>query len=157
MEIKTGIADYSSPISGSVPRSQDTPVVFPTAVSDAAVGITGYTVAFDQGGGDHNVGLIDVQVSFTINDNVVIVHSELGLRDWSGNWDDAYYGSIEFTVLADLAPVPPRADLIVAGVETNQSVQFFRADTYLSPLTAVPDNAIPLYTGKNTGLRVYPD
>jgi len=156
MEIKTGIADYSSPLSGSGPRTQDTPVIFPTAVSDAAVGITGYTVAYGNND-DHHVGLIDVQVSLTINDNVVIVHSEFGLRDWSGNWDDAYYGSIEFVVLADLAPVPPRSDLIVAAIETNQAVQFFRAATYLSSLPAVPDNAISLYTGKATGLRVYPD
>jgi hypothetical protein len=156
MEIKTGVVDYSSPISGSGPRAQDTAVVFPSALASAAVGITGYTVAYGNNN-DHHVGLIDVQVSPTINDNVVIVHSQLGLRDWSGNWDDPYYGSIEFVVLADLSPVPPRADLIVAALETNQAVQFFRADTYLSPLTAVPDNAIPLYAGKATGLRVYPD
>jgi hypothetical protein len=156
LEIKYGVADYSSPISGSGPRPLDTPILFPTAVTAAAVGITGYTVAFGDNN-DHNVGLIDVQVSATINDNLVVVHSELGLRDWSGDWDDTYYGSIEFVVLADLAASPPRPDLIVAGVETNQAVQFFRADTYLSTLTPLPDNAIPLYTGKNTGLRVYPD
>jgi hypothetical protein len=155
MEIKSGIADYSSPISGSGPRTQVTPVIFPTAVQTAVAGISGYSVSYADG--DHHVGLIDIELSCTINDNVVLVNSTLGLRDWSGNWDDLYAGTIEFTVLADVAPVPPRPDLIVAGVETNQSVQFFRANSYLSPLSAIPDNAIPLSANKNTGLRVYPD
>ena len=99
--------------------------------------------------------MIDVQVSGEVNDNVVVVTATLGLRDWSGNWDDTYFGNIEFAVLADLAPVPPRADLIVSGMETNQAVQFFHAETFLT--SAPPDNAIPLYAGKNTGLRIYPD
>jgi hypothetical protein len=156
VELRTGIADFSNPISGSGPRVATVPVIFPTAVQTAAVGMTGYTVAYGDND-DHHVGLIDVQLDAAINDNVVVVTATLGLRDWSGNWDDTYYGSIEFAVLADLAAVPPRPDLIVTEVETNQSVQFFHADTYLTPPVAVPDNAISLYSGKNTGLRVYPD
>lgn len=154
MELQTGSADFSNPISGSGPRTQVVPVIFPTAVQSAAVGLTGYTVAYGNND-DHHVGMINVEVDSTINDNLVTVTATLGLRDWSGNWDDTYFGSIEFAVLAQLSPVPPRADLIVSEVETNQAVQFFHAETYLT--TALPDNAIPLYAGKNTGLRVYPD
>ncbi|MDR3508064.1 MAG: hypothetical protein P4L64_09225 [Caulobacteraceae bacterium] len=156
MELKTGSADFGNPISGYGPRTQVVPIIFPTALQSAAVGITGYTVGYGDGD-DHHVGRVDVEISAVINDNVVLVTAALGLRDWSGDWDDTYYGSIDFAVLADLAPVPPRPDLIVAEVETNQSVQFFHAETYLTPQTAVPDNAIPLYSGKNTGLRVYAD
>jgi hypothetical protein len=154
VEFKTGTADFSNPISGSGPRTQVVPIIFPTAVQTAAVGLTGYTVAYGDNN-DHHVGLMDVQIDGAINDNVVTVTATLGLRDWSGNWDDTYFGNIEFAVLAELAPVPPRPDLIISGLETNQSVQFFHAETLLT--SAPPDNAIPLYAGKNTGLRVYPD
>jgi hypothetical protein len=155
MEIKLGMADFSNPISGSGPRMQVSPVIFPTAVQQAAVGLTGYTVTYSDG--DHHICQMDVEVNCTINDNVVIVNSVLGLRDQDTNFDDPYAGSVEFAVLADLAPVPPRPDLIVSDVELNQAVQFFHSDTYLSASTALPDNAIPLYAGKNTGIRVYPD
>ena len=121
MEFETGTADFTNPISGSGPRTQVVPIIFPTAVQTAAVGITGYTVAFGDND-DHHVGLMDVQVGGEINDNVVILTATPGLRDWSGNWDDTYFGNIEFAVIAELAPVPPRADLIVSGVETNQAV-----------------------------------
>jgi hypothetical protein len=156
VEIKTATADFSNPISGSGPRTQIVPVIFPTAVQNAAVGLTGYTVAYGNND-DHHVGLINVAVDSAISSNVVLVTATLGLRDWSGNWDDTYFGSVEFAVLAELAAVPPRPDLIVSELETNQSVQFFHSASYLTPLTAVPDNGISLYAGKNTGLRVYPD
>jgi hypothetical protein len=156
MEIKLSTADFSSPVSGSGPRTLSVPVIFPTAVQRAAVGITGYTVEYGNND-DHHVGRIDVEVGCSINDNVVLVDAVLGLRDWSGDWDDPYMGKIDFAVVAELAPVPPRPDLIVSDVEMNQAVQFFRSDTYLSAASALPDNAISLASGKHTALRVYPD
>lgn len=62
MEIKTATAGFDNPISGRGPRTQVVPVIFPTAVQRAAVGLTGYTVAYSNN--DH-IGLIDVQVLAT--------------------------------------------------------------------------------------------
>jgi hypothetical protein len=124
----------------------------------AVAGIGGYTVAFS--GGDHNVGRIEVFLDTSVNNNTVTVSARLGLRDWSGDWDDDYDGAIEFVVVADLesaSATPPRNDVVVTGMELNQAVQFFRADTYLDPSNVQPDNAVWLVSRKNTGVRVYVD
>src|SRR5262249_11553034 len=92
--------------------------------------------------------------------NTVTVTATLGLRDWSGNWDDNYQGRVDFVVLVDLAPItasPPRGDLQITGMEVNQAVQFFRASTYLDSASAQPDNSIAPVAGKGTGVRVYVD
>ena len=158
MELRTGSVDFSQPLRGSGPRTASQTIVFPRTVLRAVAGIGGYTVAFS--GGDHNVGRIEVFLDTSINDNTVTVSARLGLRDWSGDWDDDYDGEIQFVVVADLesatAP-PPRKDVIVTDLELNQAVQFFRADTYLDPASVQPDNAIWLVSRKNTGVRVYVD
>jgi hypothetical protein len=154
MEFRTGSADFSQPLSGSGPRTQQTTIVFGRSVNRAAAGITAYTVGFGNND-DHNVGLIDVSISTEINSNVVIVTSTLGLRDWSGDWDDAYYGNIQFAVVAELDTVAPRPDVTITGVEMNQAVQFYRASSYLQP--APPDNCIALNERKATAFRVYVD
>jgi hypothetical protein len=159
MEIQTGSVDFSSPLSGSGPRTGQQTVIFSRNVTSAAVGITGYFVGYAPTD-DHHVGQIQIKVEPTINANVVIVTATLGLRDWSGNWDDPYQGSIDFAVVADLEPVtgpPPRGDLLITGMEFNQAVQFFRSGTYLDPVNSLPDNAIPMVARKNTGIRVYVD
>src|SRR5262249_8816641 len=88
------------------------------------------------------------------------VTGHFGLRDWSGDWDDNYDGSISFVVLAELAAVtapPPRGDLIITGVELNQATQFFRADRFLDAANVNPDNSVFFIVVKNTGVRVYVD
>src|SRR5439155_11153505 len=88
------------------------------------------------------------------------VTATLGVRDWSGDWDDNYQGNVQFAVIAELASAtqpPPRGDLIVTGMELNQAVQFFRASSYLDPLHALPDNSIRMVGRKDTGVRVYID
>jgi hypothetical protein len=159
MEFRTGSIDFSSPLRGSGPRTGSQTIVFPRNVTTATAGLTGYTIEFSPSD-DHHVGRMQVQIDATINANTVTVNATLGLRDWSGNWDDNYDGNIEFVVVADLASVtapPPRGDLQIVDMEQNQAVQFFRAVTYLDAPHALPDNSIYLVARKNTGIRVYVD
>lgn len=158
MELRLGSVDFSSPLSGSGPRSGNQTVIFPRPVTDVAVGITGYSLGY--AGDDHHVGRLEVRADGTTNDNVVVVEATLGVRDWSGDWDDNYQGTVDFVVVAELEPVgaqPPREDLLVTGLELNQAVQFFRAGSYLDGAHALPDNAIWLVARKNTGVRAYVD
>jgi hypothetical protein len=159
MDIRNASLDFSLPLSGSGPRSASMTVVFPRAVNTAVAGLTGYAAEYS-GGNDHHVGLLEIKLDTTINDNTVTVDGRLGLRDWSGNWDDEYDGSIDFVVVADLVPVgapPPRGDLSVNGMELNQAVQFFLSASFLDPGNVRPDNSIFLIARKNTGVRVYVD
>src|SRR5258707_1316466 len=160
MEIRIASADFSSPVLGSGPRvATAQPIIFSRNVNTAAVGITGYKVGYVQGH-DRPMGSIEIRVESITTANVVTVTATLGLRDWSGNWDDAYQGTIEFAVIAELQPAtapPPRADLRVIGMELNQVVQFFRSASFLDPGNALTDNSIYMVSGKNTEIRVYVD
>lgn len=158
MQIRTGSIDFSLPLRGSGPRPATQTIVFPRTVLRAVAGLGGYTLGYS--GGDHNVGRMDIRLDTTVNANTVEVGATLGLRDWSGNWDDDYDGTVEFVVLADLEPAnttPPRGDLIVTGMEFNQAVQYYRAASYLDPANVQPDNSIWQVARKNTGVRVYAD
>jgi hypothetical protein len=159
MEWQSGSADFSSPISGSGPRVVTSVVPFSRSVTAAVAALTGYFVSYGNND-DHHVGQIQVQLDTAVNNDTVVVTSTLGLRDWSGNWDDLYLGTIEFVVLAELVDPkspPPRGDLSFAGIEYNQAVQFFHSAQFLDPEHVLPDNAIPLIAGKDTGIRVYVD
>jgi len=143
---------------GSGPRQASATLVFPREVNKAVASIRGYHFGFV--GDDHHVGLLQVELDTVINANVVIATGRLGCRDWSGNWDDEYNGSILVTVLADLAPAsspPLRGDLMITDVEINQATQFFRSSDHLDAGNVMPDNSIPLVGGKATGLRFYVD
>lgn len=158
MELRVLSADFSAPVRGSGPRTATQAIVFPRAVQEATSGLAGYTLAF--AGDDHHVGKIEVRLDTAVNGNVVEVTATLGLRDWSGDWDDNYQGNVQFAVLAELVSAtepPPRGDLIVTGMEFNQAVQFFRAASYLDAQHALPDNSIRMVARKDTGVRVYVD
>ena len=159
MEIQSGSIDFSQPLSGAGPRSGQKTLVFPRPVERAVAGMSGYLAEFS-GGNDHHIGKLQVRLETSILDNTVTVTGTYGLRDWSGNWDDQYDGSLNFVVLADLqdpAALPPRGDLFVEDAEINQAVQFFRSDTYLDAAHQMPDNSIWLVANKDTGVRVYVD
>ena len=144
MDLRSGSLDFSQPLSGSGPRPASATVVFPRAVQSAVAGLSGYAAEYS-GGNDHHIGLLEVKLDTSINDNTVTVDGRFGLRDWSGNWDDEYDGSIDFVVVADLAPIgapPARGDLSITGMELNQAVQFFRAASFLDPANVRPDNSI---------------
>jgi hypothetical protein len=133
-------------------------MVFPRQVLRAAAGITGYTAQFLPD--DHHLGQFRVQLSPTVIANTVTVSVTFGLRDWSGDWDDDYTGTVNFVVLADLeAPTapPPRTDVQILDAEFNQVTQFFRSATFLDPSNVRPDNSVPLVERKPTGVRLYVD
>jgi hypothetical protein len=144
MDIRPTSIDFSLPLSGSGPRTAPQTLVFPRPVKQAVAGIAGYLVEYSGGdGNDHHVGQIQVKLDTVINANTVTVNGTFGLRDWSGDWDDEYDGSIQCVVLADLvdpSDIPPRNDMIITGMEVNQAVQFFRTATYLDATNAQPDN-----------------
>jgi hypothetical protein len=89
------------PFSGAGPRSDFSDVAFPSAVAQAAAVLTGMSVGFSSGDGDHHLGNLDVRLSPTIMGSTVRVTATYGLRDWSGNWDDQYDGQIFFSVVAE--------------------------------------------------------
>jgi hypothetical protein len=89
------------PLSGSGPQNTSTTVSFPTAVSQAAAILTGFTAEYS-GGDDHHLGQLDIRVNVDgINGSDVAVSVQLGLRDWSGTWDDRYDGQVFFSVIAE--------------------------------------------------------
>lgn len=157
MEIRTTSFNFPR-MRGSGPRVSEQSIVFPRGVDLAVAAITGYSAGFR--GGDHHLGRITAQLDTQVTANVVTVRTTYGLRDWSGDWDDDYAGTIDVCVLADLvdASLPPaRGDLQVTGVEANQATQSFRSGQHLDIDHVLPDNAISLIGGKTTGLRVYVD
>lgn len=106
------------------------------------------------------MGLLEIKLDTTIDDNTVTLDGKFGLRDWSRRWDDEYDGNIDFVVVADLAvgtAPPPRGDLAITCMELNQAVRFFRSARFLDPANVRPDNSIILIARKNTGVRVYVD
>jgi hypothetical protein len=143
---------------GNGPQTATQAIIFPRDVDRAVAGITGYSAGF--AGDDHNVGIIDLGLETSITSNVVEVRAHLGVRDWSGNWDDDYAGTITAAVLADLVSVtapPRRGDLSITGMEVTQAIQSFRSGEHLDAANVLPDNAIPLVGGKITGLRLWVD
>ena len=143
---------------GNGPQTALSAVVFPRPVIRAVAGMTGYSFGFVSE--DHHVGLLNVSLDTVITNNVVEVRGQLGVRDWSGNWDDDYAGVINVAVLAELesATAPPtRGDLIITGAEITQAIQSFRSAQHLDSANVMPDNAIPLVAGKATGVRCWVD
>ncbi len=159
MELRTSSINFSK-VRGSGPQIRTTSIHFPREVTLATAGIIGYTVGFSQDTGDHHLGNLKIKVETAIDGDLVNVTGTLGCRDWSGDWDDNYEGTIQFVVVAELAALTdprPRGDLSITGMEFNQATQHFRSDRHLDAANVMPDNTIPLIARKDTGVRVYID
>jgi hypothetical protein len=91
-------------ISGTGPNSITKTVVMPGPVSQVTAILTGFIVEFSRGD-DHHLGQLDVQVQVLPGTSLpgtnVQVRIIYGLRDWSGNWDDQYDGTIFFAVVGE--------------------------------------------------------
>jgi hypothetical protein len=90
------------PVSGTGPITTIKSVTLPAAVTQATAILTGFLVEFSHGD-DHHLGQLYVLVLVLgapsgANVSVQIVY---GLRDWSGNWDDQYDGTIFFAVVGE--------------------------------------------------------
>ncbi|NJN85099.1 MAG: hypothetical protein HC881_00645 [Leptolyngbyaceae cyanobacterium SL_7_1] len=158
MEFRRKAVQFES-LSGSGPRVQSFTEVFPRNVRQGTAGLAGYSIGFGDRN-DRDFGELQIEVNSNINSTAVEVDVTFGLRDWSGEWDDEYFGLIEVLVLAELdaAEVSPiREDLQVTGMEITQATQFFRSENHLDSENVRPDNSIPLVADKTTGVRVYVD
>lgn len=153
MIVRTGSLAFPRARGGG-PRTDRTFFNFTNPVSQAVAGLTGTTFGFSARD-DHHLGLANIRLSTTIDDDVVTVEGTFGVRDWSGEFDDDYEGTIQFVLLAELETGTLPSNLSITGVEYNQTIQFFRSQ--LDPATARPDNAIELIGGKNTILRIFAD
>lgn len=90
-------------LSGFGPQVATTNVVMPFAVTQATAILTGFLAEFGNNN-DHHLGQIDVKVSVPpggISGTAVTVNVTYGLRDWSGNWDDNYNGTVFFSVIGE--------------------------------------------------------
>jgi hypothetical protein len=88
-------------LSGSGPQIRSVDVTMPQPVAQATAILSGFVAEY-AGGDDHHLGQLNVQVEVSaVNGANVRVDVKLGLRDWSGTWDDAYDGEVFFTVVGE--------------------------------------------------------
>jgi|SRR6185369_7024176 hypothetical protein len=89
------------PTKGRIQREPGT-AVFASRVLRAEAALKGFNIGYT--GGDHHIFREEVDVDITgIRNNAVDIAVNFLLRDSSGNIDDAYDGSVEVLVLAELA------------------------------------------------------
>lgn len=155
MERRTGSLTYPRGRDGS--RTANRVFNFTSPVRQAVAVLTGTDFGFSQADGDHHVGRVTTLLDVAVDDDVVTVEGTFGVRDWSGDWDDDYEGSLQFLLLADLETGTLPSNLSITGIEHNQATQHFRSQLHLDPAAAGDDNSIPLIAGKDTVLRVYVD
>jgi hypothetical protein len=102
MQLANGSSTFG-PVSGTGPRTTNQTVTLPGTVSAATAILTGFVAEFSHGD-DHHLGQLDVQVQVPaggVSGQNVQVQVTYGLRDWSGNWDDDYDGTVFFTVVGE--------------------------------------------------------
>lgn len=164
MEIRTNALLFSK-TRNSGPITASTQLRFARNVVGAVAAVSGYSATFENRE-DHHLGKLDLDLTTTIDPGDprnVNVDGSFALRDWSGNWDDAYSGTVSLTVLAELAPVTPpppggaRGDLVVTDAEITQGIQHFRSALHLDSANVFPDNSIRLVEGKATAVRLWID
>lgn len=99
MEIKTGMFIFN-PHSGSGPMIQTQDITFDKPLTKAVAIITGNTFGFTPED-DHHLGRVTIALDTSLLGNIVRVTGTLGVRDWSGDWDDSYDGSINYAVIGE--------------------------------------------------------
>jgi len=153
MEVRTGTLSFLR-ARDIGPRTEPMTFNFSNPVRQAVAGLAGTNFGFSPRD-DHHLGLVNVRLSTSINNDVVTVEGTFGVRDWSGEYDDDYEGSIQFVLMAELETGSVASNLTITSVEYNQTIQFFRSQ--LDPATAQRDNSIGLIAGKSTVLRTFVD
>lgn len=103
----SGKADIPRTI-GRGPRKVVEEVVFSASVARAMVGLRGFSAGYTDKE-EHNFGRLDVGAKvLSAKGNRVTFAVWLGLRDWTGNWDDAYEGRILYSVMAEIGDTRKR-------------------------------------------------
>lgn len=129
---------------------------FDVPVTQAVAALTGMRFGFVEGD-DHELGKVTAVLRTSIDSDVVTVEGDLGVRDWSNDWDDPFEGQLTFLLLAELDRGFVNSNLTITGVEHSQAIQFFRTQDHLGSGMLQADNSIPLISGKDTVLRTYID
>jgi hypothetical protein len=85
------------------PNYQQIRFGFSKPIAQATAILQGYAVRFVDG--DHHFGQLQIKLDTAIVNNApdgpeVVVTGTFALRDWSGNWDDRYAGSVNFCLIA---------------------------------------------------------
>jgi len=85
------------------PQSQHMRFGFREPIASASAVLTGYSASFVDG--DHELGQMSVLVGAQIVNHApdgpeVVVNALLGLRDFSGSWDDRFTGQIHVCLIA---------------------------------------------------------
>lgn len=101
MEMRTDSIDFGRARNVS-PRTATKDLTFARNVTQATAILTGADFGFSPRD-DHHLGRVDIKVDANIIGSTVRVTATLGVRDWSGDVDDDYEGTVHFAVLAELA------------------------------------------------------
>jgi hypothetical protein len=102
MQFKSGSIIFP-PYKGSGPRTLATTVNFPNNVTNAVAVLSGFSAGYSEYDGDEHLGNLEIKIDTGLSktSGAVDVTIIFGLRDWSGDWDDAYEAVVYFTVLAE--------------------------------------------------------
>lgn len=101
MQVVNGSAVFPS-IKDAAQTPQEIGVPFSTPVTQAVAILSGFDVRFTRSDGDHHLGQLDVRLSTAPPaGSMVTVTVTFDLRDWTGNRDDAYEGSVFFSVIGE--------------------------------------------------------
>ena len=101
MEMRTDSINFGRARNVS-PRTDTKDLTFARNVTQATAILTGTDFGFSPRD-DHHLGRVDIKVDANILGSTVRVTATLGVRDWSGDVDDDYEGTVYFAVLAELA------------------------------------------------------
>src|SRR4249919_576834 len=86
---------------GSGPAQVQQHIGYDAPVTSAIAILRGFEAAYLPQT-DHHLGNLQAEVETILDPadpRLVHVTVTLGLRDWSGNWDDSYYGRVEYTLI----------------------------------------------------------
>jgi hypothetical protein len=103
MQIRKDSISFNS-MDGSGPRSDTKDVIFTNPVTQAEAILTGFNAAFSPSDDDHHLGNLEIRLRAeidTLAPTRVVVTAVFGLRDWSGEWDDRYEGTVNFAVIGE--------------------------------------------------------
>jgi len=101
MEIRTGSIAFGRARNVS-PRTATQDEDFTGNVAQATAVMTGAEFGFSPRD-DHHLGEVDLKVDASVLGSTVRVTATLGVRDWSGDVDDDYEGTVFYAVIAELA------------------------------------------------------
>jgi hypothetical protein len=102
MEVRNYTFQFDSHTGG--PQQQQMRFAYTKPIEQASAVLQGYDARFVDG--DHHLGELQIQFATTIVNDApdgpeVVVTATFGLRDWSGNWDDPYAGSVQFCLITE--------------------------------------------------------